>query len=370
MSISERLYRLLLKLYPAEHRRRYGELMVTHFRDQLREAQRNGTLFQLWLRTLIDIALTAPQEHAEAARMSNVTPWREVLLAILPAALPFLLPVMPDSVERLVLLGLGATYLGILLVSLRQRRPAIWVLPLLGLAGTYAVAWGVFWLGDLLGTGMYPFLFLLVGATLVLATMRLPGRRLPLLLFGLLLATSIAAFLGLGAGSMVALTESLAGPAWILLAAALGLPFARRYGFLAILFVAASAHWAIEATIDPSLQIRFGSWSHLLSRLSWITALALIPLLALRAKSRWRQTLAIMAPLVGYLLLLILLPPLVYTFSGHPQAVADPATLLAQAIGRTVYAVQIVLAMAFALSVYGARRWRNGAPKSQAVEKA
>ena len=34
--LSERLYRALLLVYPKEHRREYGELMVQLFRDRMR----------------------------------------------------------------------------------------------------------------------------------------------------------------------------------------------------------------------------------------------------------------------------------------------------------------------------------------------
>lgn len=369
MSISERIYRLLLRLYPRQHRRHYGEPMITHFRDQLREAHRDGTLLTLWLRTLIDVATTAPREHVESARMRNVYPWPEVLLAILPGVLPLLLPPQADRIERLVLLGLAATYLVVLGVYRKRNRPTAWVLPVLGLAGTYAVLWGFFlllgewrWFGENLP---YPLIYLLPAAVVVLTKLIHHGNRPALVLFGTLLLTSPGLLLWQGAGSRAAYTAALEAPALILLAAALGLPFAGRYGLLGALFVAGSAQWAIEFTIDPSLQIRFGTWPHLLSLLNTVTTLVIIPLLALRAQSGRGRTLAILLPLATCLLFLVVLPPLVYTASPYTAGHVDIAAVLEEAVRNTIYAAQILAGMAFVLSLYSRSRQGNVAVTSQ-----
>jgi hypothetical protein len=67
----ERVYRGLLRLYPAEFRARFGDEMVQLFGDQLRDARTGrgssgptGT----WLRTLGDLVLTAVSEHARRDR--------------------------------------------------------------------------------------------------------------------------------------------------------------------------------------------------------------------------------------------------------------------------------------------------------------
>lgn len=129
-----------------------------------------------------------------------------------------------------------------------------------------------------------------------------------------------------------------------------------RDGFLAALFVAGSVHWAIETTIDPSLLIRFGAWPHLLSLLNVATTLILIPILALRAQSDRGRVLAILLPLATCLLLLILLPPLIYSTSPLTAGRIDLATLLEQAIHHTLYVAQILAGLALALSLYGAAR--------------
>ena len=78
--LSERIYRKLLLLYPPAHRRDYGGLMAQLFRDQCRDACREGRsagLIKLWLRVLPDIGKTSSQEQIAAIErkqiMKNIT---------------------------------------------------------------------------------------------------------------------------------------------------------------------------------------------------------------------------------------------------------------------------------------------------------
>ncbi len=78
--LSERIYRKLLLLYPPAHRRDYGGLMAQLFRDQCRDAYREGRsagLINLWLRVLPDIGKTSLQEQIAAIErkqiMKNIT---------------------------------------------------------------------------------------------------------------------------------------------------------------------------------------------------------------------------------------------------------------------------------------------------------
>lgn len=64
--ISERIYRLLLKAYPASYLREYAEPMVQHFRDQLREAAHANKKIGFWFRMLADLARTVPRRHLES----------------------------------------------------------------------------------------------------------------------------------------------------------------------------------------------------------------------------------------------------------------------------------------------------------------
>ncbi len=72
LSVGERLYRLLLYLYPRRHREEYGRLMLLHVRDQLRDAREQGRwhVLRCWASVLLDTARTAPAEHLVLAKES------------------------------------------------------------------------------------------------------------------------------------------------------------------------------------------------------------------------------------------------------------------------------------------------------------
>jgi hypothetical protein len=66
-----RLYRTLLWCYPAPFRREYGAEMVGAFAEQVREARQHGgwpAETSIWLKTLLDLLLTAPREHYHVIR--------------------------------------------------------------------------------------------------------------------------------------------------------------------------------------------------------------------------------------------------------------------------------------------------------------
>ena len=65
MNISYRLYGLLLFAYPAEFRREFGTEMLQVFRDCYRTEARARSLPSFWLRTLVDLVLTASKERKE-----------------------------------------------------------------------------------------------------------------------------------------------------------------------------------------------------------------------------------------------------------------------------------------------------------------
>lgn len=66
MSISEKIYRFLLRAYPRDYRSRYAGLMEQLFRDRLREVRGGADLLALWGRTLADWAVSAPTSYWEA----------------------------------------------------------------------------------------------------------------------------------------------------------------------------------------------------------------------------------------------------------------------------------------------------------------
>jgi hypothetical protein len=63
MTVSERVYRFLLRAYPARYRAHYAEPMACCFRDQLRDARSPRALARLWLRTVLDLLWTVPARH-------------------------------------------------------------------------------------------------------------------------------------------------------------------------------------------------------------------------------------------------------------------------------------------------------------------
>jgi hypothetical protein len=65
---SERVYRLLLRLYPADFRARYGRAMADFHRDRVAEARRQGSsMTALWVRTIVDVASAALAERVRAS---------------------------------------------------------------------------------------------------------------------------------------------------------------------------------------------------------------------------------------------------------------------------------------------------------------
>jgi uncharacterized protein involved in exopolysaccharide biosynthesis len=89
---AERLYRLLLKAYPAEFRREFEEKLVQLFLDQHRDATGGGSRsapLGFWVRTLKDTTRSASREHLDQLRTTLTgaspgtlllhsfrTPWR------------------------------------------------------------------------------------------------------------------------------------------------------------------------------------------------------------------------------------------------------------------------------------------------------
>lgn len=147
---SQRVYRWLLHLYPQAYRSRYEMEMFRLFTDQCRESyQQQGMpgILSLWLRTLVDMAVTVLQEHLsdphakigllEAAPNAPL-PWKGVLLVLIPGLIFFI-----SQVEQVIsnndwffIAYHRAGYfliLPVLLVWLLARRFPVWGLIPLGL---------------------------------------------------------------------------------------------------------------------------------------------------------------------------------------------------------------------------------------------
>ncbi len=119
----ERVYRRLLRLYPAEFRARFADEMVQLFSDQLRDARTDGLqagTARTWLSTLGDLAVTAVSEDSRRDRTvghslaaSPSTSSRMLgLVGILGGAFllaAFVIDIAPGfNVLRIVLFNVGA----------------------------------------------------------------------------------------------------------------------------------------------------------------------------------------------------------------------------------------------------------------------
>lgn len=152
----ERLYRGLLRLYPAAFRVRFADEMVQLFSDQLRDARADGApagAARTWLRTLGDLAVTAASEHVRRDRtvghslaISPSTSSRVLGLAgilagvvLLAAFLPF--DWGPDLFNlRLVLFNAGAMAI-VIAVHRRQASVAPALALLAAVPAVLANAW-------------------------------------------------------------------------------------------------------------------------------------------------------------------------------------------------------------------------------------
>ena len=82
---AERIYRLLLRAYPAEFRAEYGREMMLLFRDQCRDGDVRTVGF--WMRVFWDILRSAPALRAEATLTVEVIMKLAATLALVLGAL-------------------------------------------------------------------------------------------------------------------------------------------------------------------------------------------------------------------------------------------------------------------------------------------
>jgi hypothetical protein len=179
--VGERVYRSLLRLYPADFRDRFAEEMVQLFHDKLRDARAGrapGGSAGAWLTMLGDVAITAVSERTRRNRtmahsLASAPPIPVRLLgalgivggvAILAA---FLLEIPPDlNALRIIVVNLGAIAV-ILAVHRRQAR----VSPVLALAGAVPAVLANAWylvmvVLSLGGTGGFGLVFFWAGVAL------------------------------------------------------------------------------------------------------------------------------------------------------------------------------------------------------------
>lgn len=93
-SVSRKIYRCLLRLYPAEFREIYARPMEQDFREELTESNGAWALVLLWIRLLTDLALSIPgqvarefvQDTRHTFRLWAIRPW-QTACAILALAI-------------------------------------------------------------------------------------------------------------------------------------------------------------------------------------------------------------------------------------------------------------------------------------------
>jgi hypothetical protein len=345
MALAERVYRLLLRLYPAKQRKDYGEPMLQHARDLSRAAQQRGRwqVAMLCLHLLKDGIVNAAIEHMEVIGMTNhriePVPWLSVLLACIPGLL------VAISRRHATLLGpllpiLGYAYLGLLalvapVIWWKRRRFPVWALLPAGAlvwyltyrAGTELsrqisslhlpdIGWVGMWTGIAL-------LNILLAAAIFVALLR--GQRL---------AVSIWLVMGVivGGNLVLAILYSLStnGGAWSfagmwqyftasgfgavegLMLVAVGLLAARQHGVLALLVVV-GGHLYMCTDNDYLFGSPYRDWTGLPAYLVAVTILYLVvvPLAFLRAKSRLGRAVGVFLPVTAFLVVLIAVPSLV-----------------------------------------------------------
>jgi predicted permease len=92
--VSLKLYRWLLKFYPASFRENYAELLEREFRDELQESTGIAALGRLWIRLIADLAISVPlqfvrevaQDARHTVRLWARRPWHTAF-AILALAI-------------------------------------------------------------------------------------------------------------------------------------------------------------------------------------------------------------------------------------------------------------------------------------------
>jgi len=329
MSGGERLYRLLLYLYPRQHREEYGELMLLHVRDQLRDAREQGRwrILRLWASILLDTLRTAPVEHLALAKESVVAmqphknrplPWWQIVLVILPGlALTVTLATPIGGVPFLAALLVVAVVAGAMWWR-TQTFPA-WAFLLVGFVAALAAFASAHGVATLVGRlwpdlrrqwRIYPpqllgLVVAIVSGPTVLWLVGNAYRRgilarvlpsLTALLAIPLLSLLAGALQGPFTSSLIVrwVLQAQIGPILVLPFILLGIPLARRHGLLAALFIVGSLVPIYGGLVDPAEGIASLPIHPLLSWLARLAAPALVlvvaPLWFLRVRSsRWRR---------------------------------------------------------------------------------
>ncbi len=90
MTVHDRVYRRLLMLYPAQHRREYSEPMVQLVRDRMRDEGGGLRTGLLWAQILVDLMRSALAERTETTMTNLKTGWWRLAAAMIGPIIAYL----------------------------------------------------------------------------------------------------------------------------------------------------------------------------------------------------------------------------------------------------------------------------------------
>ena len=339
MTQAETIYRLLLRLYPEEHRQEYGRLMLLHARDLEQSAREHGRLhlLVLYLRLIADALTGAATERWQALSARSPfqpAPWHAVLLAALPGLWMALTRGYADIITPVFSFN-GPIYILLLLlvpplIWWRTRQVPVWTLIPLGMLVTWLTLSLSFLSASLPGfsriPGFYPANFILLNLLLaaiffaIALRVRRPPVAVPLIVGPMFLGVFVLVlYLGQVShwgGRMLheSLAWTLFEPSLALPLVALGLLVARQHNVLALLVVIGG--YALLGDTDYLWGSPLREWPGLPLYLFSLVFLffVLAPAGLLRAGTRLKKALAFFIPVLLFLTLRIVTLPLLL---GH-----------------------------------------------------
>jgi hypothetical protein len=293
VSLSIRAYRLLILIYPLEHRREYGPWMIQLFRDLARDAdQRNGIMgvLQLWIRTLWDVVITVPAEHHRSGSLHWINqpvtplPWAQVGLAVLPGLFALRTSWMRSAHGLMPLAGLGLCVLLGIVGVIRERRLPVWGLTTLGVFASLLVAKGFLFFGP-------------IGFVAVMICLSRYRRHVPRgtwMLLGLMVLILGARCASWPVYLTILHTTATVGTMSSL--AAVGLLLAKRNGLSAGLFIVSAGFVLWEEMLDLTYCIWKSPWGMVMIATLAFCLLLVSPLWVLRARSARGQVWGLLLP--------------------------------------------------------------------------
>ena len=354
MKTAERLYRVLLHLYPADHRETYGQAMLQHAQDLERDVRDKGRLAAaaLYLKLVGDGIANAGREHWAALRASNFdpVPWPAVLMAAVPGLY------MALSRRHADLFGPALNVLGVVYIALfalvlpimvwRRRCFPVWALLPLGM-----LAWALtFMAGTSLSSlaGPVPLPGFSMAVTTILNGMLvagifytlLRGDRIPksaIVMMALILLSGLLPLVHLSQRAPVylrpheILAAALFEPLQALMLVAVGLTAARRYNILALPAVF-GGYMLLFGDSDYLWGSPYRDWPGLPLYMAGMVFLffVLAPAGLLRAKTDLGRATAVFAPAIVFLVGRVAVPAFVLGEAAriYPGEIVFSGTIL------------------------------------------